>query len=75
MPADYEKSWPELWKHATVWDLGKAAQDWPQITFVIYHSALRPFIELPDASLAAVRGQRPHRLGDRPGGDPGRNSA
>jgi predicted TIM-barrel fold metal-dependent hydrolase len=32
--------------------LGKAARDWPQITFVIYHSALRPFIELPDQSLA-----------------------
>ena len=51
MPADYEKSWPEVWKNATVWDLGKAARDWPQITFIIYHSALRPFIELPDASL------------------------
>jgi predicted TIM-barrel fold metal-dependent hydrolase len=51
LPADYEKSWPEVWKHATVWDLGKAAKDWPQITFIIYHSALRPFIELPDASL------------------------
>ena len=52
MPADYETSWPEIWKHATVWDLGKAARDWPQLTFVIYHSALRPFTELPDQSLA-----------------------
>jgi uncharacterized protein len=51
LPADYEKSWPEIWKHATVWDLGQAARDWPQITFVIYHSALRPFIELPERSL------------------------
>jgi predicted TIM-barrel fold metal-dependent hydrolase len=51
LPADYEKSWPEVWKHATVWDLGKAARDWPQITFIVYHAALRPFIELPDASL------------------------
>jgi predicted TIM-barrel fold metal-dependent hydrolase len=51
LPADYETSWPEVWKNATVWDLGKAAKDWPQITFIIYHSALRPFIELPDASL------------------------
>jgi predicted TIM-barrel fold metal-dependent hydrolase len=41
MPADYEKSWPEVWKNATVWDLGKAAKDWPQINFVIYHSAYR----------------------------------
>jgi uncharacterized protein len=52
MPADYEQSWPGIWKYATVWDLGKAAKDWPQLTFVIYHSALRPFVELPDQSLA-----------------------
>ncbi|MDX1404324.1 MAG: amidohydrolase family protein [Woeseiaceae bacterium] len=51
MPADYETSWPGLWEHATVSDLGKAAKDWPGINFVIYHSAMRPFIELPDASL------------------------
>jgi predicted TIM-barrel fold metal-dependent hydrolase len=51
MPADYETSWPDLWQYATVADLGKAAADWPDINFVIYHSALRPFIEIPDASL------------------------
>ena len=51
MPADYEKQLAGGVENATVWDLGKAAKDWPQITFIIYHSALRPFIELPDASL------------------------
>jgi len=51
MPADYVTSWKDLWEHATVRDLGKAAKDWPQINFVIYHSALRPFIELPDSTL------------------------
>jgi hypothetical protein len=51
MPADYRTSWPGLWEHATVSDLGKAAKDWPGINFVIYHSAMQPFIELPDASL------------------------
>jgi len=51
MPADYETSWEGLWEHATVSDVGKAAKDWPEINFVIYHSALRPFLELPDASL------------------------
>ena len=51
MPADYETSWPGLWEHATVADVGKAAKDWPGINFVIYHSALRPFLELPDATL------------------------
>ena len=52
MPADYLASWPDLWQYATVWDVGKAARDWPQINFVIYHSAMRPFIELPDRELA-----------------------
>ena len=52
LPADYEKSWPGIWEHATVSDLGKAAQDWPQINFIIYHSAMRPFLELPDQALA-----------------------
>lgn len=52
LPADYEKSWPGVWEYATVRDLGKAAKDWPQIDFVIYHSALRPFLETPDAMLA-----------------------
>ena len=27
-------------------------KDWPQMTFVIYHSALRPFLELPDQAWA-----------------------
>jgi predicted TIM-barrel fold metal-dependent hydrolase len=52
LPADYEKSWPGVWQYNTVWDLGQAAKDWPQIDFVIYHSALRPFLESPDAALA-----------------------
>jgi predicted TIM-barrel fold metal-dependent hydrolase len=52
LPADYEKSVPDAWKFATVDDVPKAAKDWPQITFVIYHSALRPFLEAPDQDLA-----------------------
>ncbi len=52
LPADHEKSWPGVWEYNTVWDLGKAARDWPQITFVIYHSALRAFLESPDAAQA-----------------------
>jgi predicted TIM-barrel fold metal-dependent hydrolase len=52
MPADYETSWPELWQYATVWDVGRAAQDWPELNFIIYHSGLRPFTELPDSTLA-----------------------
>jgi uncharacterized protein len=52
LPADYETSWPGVWEYATVRDVGKAAKDWPQINFVIYHAALRPFLETPDATLA-----------------------
>jgi len=51
LPADYEKSWPNVWQYNTVWDLGQAAKDWPQINFVIYHGALRAFLESPDASM------------------------
>ncbi|MBX5453929.1 MAG: amidohydrolase [Acidobacteriia bacterium] len=53
LPKDYESSIPGgAWKYATVEDLPKAAKDWPQINFVIYHSALRPFLESPDEDLA-----------------------
>ena len=52
MPADYEKSWAGVWQYNTHWDIGKAAKDWPQINFIIYHACLRPFAELPDKALA-----------------------
>ena len=51
LPADYQKSWPSVWEHATVADVGKAARDWPGLNFVIYHGALRAFLEPPDAVL------------------------
>jgi predicted TIM-barrel fold metal-dependent hydrolase len=52
LPADYEKSWPGVWEYATVNDLPKAAKDWPKLNFVIYHAALRPIMESPDATAA-----------------------
>ncbi len=48
LPPDYEKSFAGVWEYATTADIGKTAKDWPQMNFVIYHSALRPFLELPD---------------------------
>jgi len=48
LPPDYEKSFAGVWEYATAWDIGKAAKDWPQMNFIVYHSALRPFLELPD---------------------------
>jgi predicted TIM-barrel fold metal-dependent hydrolase len=52
MPADYEQSWPEVWRYNTHWDIGKAAKDWPQMNFIIYHGCLQPFLELPERALA-----------------------
>jgi predicted TIM-barrel fold metal-dependent hydrolase len=51
LPLDYEKSFAGVWEYATAWDIGKAAKDWPQLTFVIYHAALRPFMESPEQPL------------------------
>jgi predicted TIM-barrel fold metal-dependent hydrolase len=52
MPADYETSWAEVWQYNTHWDIAKAAKDWPQLNFIIYHGCLRPFLETPDAAMA-----------------------
>jgi predicted TIM-barrel fold metal-dependent hydrolase len=48
LPPDYEKSFAGVWEYATAADIGKAARDWPQMNFVVYHAALRPFMEAPD---------------------------
>jgi predicted TIM-barrel fold metal-dependent hydrolase len=47
IPKDYATSIPDSWRYAAVEDLPKAAKDWPQLDFVIYHSALRAFLEDP----------------------------
>src|SRR5436309_12980032 len=52
MPVDYEQSWAGVWQYNTPWDIAKAAKDWPQLSFVIYHGGLRAFQELPDRALA-----------------------
>lgn len=52
MPKDYERSFKDVWQYAKVDDLPKAARDWPDLNFVIYHAALRPMLELPDAEAA-----------------------
>ena len=53
MPRDYEKAFAGTWQHATVDDLGQAAKDWPGMNFVIYHSALRPWLaDAPELEMA-----------------------
>ena len=40
-PFSTTKSFPQLVEYADVRDVGKAAKDWPQLNFIIYHSAFR----------------------------------
>lgn len=40
-PPETAQRFPNLTDYAKVDDVGKAAKDWPQIRFVIYHSAFR----------------------------------
>ena len=40
-PPHVEKEFPHFLAYSDVRDVGKAAKDWPQLNFVIYHSAYR----------------------------------
>ena len=40
-PPSIEEKFPHLLGYCNVADVGKAAKDWPQLNFVIYHSAYR----------------------------------
>lgn len=40
LPRNYRKRLPH-WRHGGPDDIAKAAKEWPQLTFVIYHSAIR----------------------------------
>ena len=40
-PPSVAGQFPHLLAHADVRDVGKAARDWPQLNFIIYHSAYR----------------------------------
>ncbi len=51
LPDDYERSLKH-WRHAMVDDVGRAARDWPELKFVIYHSGLRMFLTDPGPTLA-----------------------
>jgi predicted TIM-barrel fold metal-dependent hydrolase len=50
LPDDYQRVLKH-WRHAMVDDVGKAAKDWPQLNFVIYHSGFRNFLSSPQATL------------------------
>jgi predicted TIM-barrel fold metal-dependent hydrolase len=40
-PPSTSAQYPDLLKHADVRDVARAAKDWPQLNFIIYHSAFR----------------------------------
>jgi predicted TIM-barrel fold metal-dependent hydrolase len=51
LPRDYEQSWPGVWQHAAVDDVPKSSKDNPDFAFIMYHGALRPFLEDPSFEL------------------------
>jgi predicted TIM-barrel fold metal-dependent hydrolase len=51
LPQNYAEAFPQQWQYARVDDVGPAARDWPQLSFIIYHSGLKPFGTLPEAHL------------------------
>jgi uncharacterized protein len=51
-PPGLEKQFPNLRGFADVADVGQAAKDWPQLNFVIYHSAYRHVGGDPKVALA-----------------------
>ncbi|MDW4608182.1 hypothetical protein NQ312_27545, partial [Escherichia coli] len=51
-PPGIEKQYPNLRGFADVADVGQAAKDWPQLNFVIYHSAYRHVGGDPRVALA-----------------------
>jgi uncharacterized protein len=50
LPSRYKTQMSKTWQHGNVDDLPRAAKDWPQLKFVIYHSAIRSGgVPSPDA--------------------------
>ena len=47
-----EKEFPRLRGFADVADVGQAAKDWPQLNFIIYHSAIATSVAIPRTALA-----------------------
>lgn len=55
-PPSVEAQFPRLRPYVDVHDVGKAARDWPQLTFVIYHSGYRHTggVHAPDVAMAQL---------------------
>jgi predicted TIM-barrel fold metal-dependent hydrolase len=57
-PRSLDRQFPQLAPHADVRDIAKAAKDWPQLNFVIYHAAYR----LDDPAWALAEFERTGRI-------------
>ena len=57
-PPGIEKQYPNLRGFADVADVGQAAKDWPQLNFIIYHSAYRHVGGDPKAGAGRIRAHR-----------------
>ena len=55
LPSDYKESFRDVWQHAMVDDVPKAAKDWPDLNFIIYHSALKPITVPPEEHLSKFK--------------------
>ena len=51
-PPSIAEKFPHLLEHSDVRDVGKAAQDWPQLNFIIYHAGYRFGGSAPEAAWA-----------------------
>ena len=54
LPGNYEKIYPGIWQYAKVDDVGKAAQDWPDLNFIIYHAGLDVIPSQPEDKMTKL---------------------
>ena len=65
-----EEKFPRLRPYADVSDVGKAAKDWPQLNFLIYHSGYRWIGADAGRRYGGIRQDRPQLMDQRPRRDP-----
>ncbi len=61
-PPSQERQFPHLTAAARVNDVAKAAKDWPQLNFIIYHAAFRHFGEGVDLKVVYAEFERTGRI-------------
>lgn len=54
LPGNYEKVYPGIWQYANVDDVGKAARDFPDLNFIIYHAGLKIIPSQPEEKMTEL---------------------